>query len=145
MSNRMTLVPKPDYTKLAADLVGKKELFEYAFEIKTDIRDRTVKHHKDYKGSSFKKYTKAYARRKGVSRSDVDLMGRKAGSRMMNSMEAYANDKESVIHFSDQMKNNLAVYNSETREFFEFSKEDEKEIRKMYEKDLDKAIRKWER
>ena len=145
MSNRMTLVPKPDYIKLARDLVGKAELLEYATEIAVNIKDRTVKKQVDYKGTPFKKYTKDYALMKGVSRSDVDLMGINAGTRMMNNMKTYAKEKESVIYFGDANKNELAYKNNKYRKFFEFSNGDEKEIIKMYEKDIDKAIRKWER
>ena len=145
MSNRMTLVPKPDYIKLARDLVGKAELLEYATEIAVDIKDRTVKKQVDYKGTPFKKYTKDYALMKGVSRSDVDLMGINAGTRMMNNMKTYAKEKESVIYFGDAKKNKLAYKNNKYRKFFEFSNGDEKKIIKMYEKDIDKAIRKWER
>lgn len=145
MSNRMTLVPKPDYIKLARDLVGKAELLEYATEIAVNIKDRTVKKQVDYKGTPFKKYTKDYALMKGVSRSDVDLMGINAGTRMMNNMKTYAKEKESVIYFGDANKNELAYKNNKYRKFFEFSNGDEKKIIKMYEKDIDKAIRKWER
>ena len=149
MSNRMVLTPKPDYTKLARDLVGKAELLEYATEIITDIRDRTQSG-LDYKNNSFKEYSEDYAEKKGVVRSDVTLTGITAGDRMLLEMHQYATETESVIHFPDANKNDLAYKHMKgigvpKRLFFEFSKEDEKEIQRMYNEDLDKAIRKWER
>jgi len=146
MSNpRMSLTPKPNFNKLAASLVTKKDMMDLAIDLTTAVRNRTQTKHVDYKGSPFKPYSQGYAISKGVGRNNVTLTGISAGSRMLNSMKQKATKTESYIYFADSNKNDLAVKNSKTRQFFEAGKDDENMLNTTYKKMLDKKIKAWER
>jgi len=139
----MYLVPKPDFRKLGESLVTQKDMLELAITLTTDIRNRTAVHGVDYHNQAFRKYTPNYAKRKGSSK--VDLLGKTTGPRMLNNMKQKATKKDAVIYFADSGKNDLAVWNSDTREFFEISSPNETKILKEYEKKLDAHIKRWER
>jgi len=139
----MTLTPIPNFGKLGNSLMTKKDILKLAIDTTTSIRKRTKEQGVDFRGTPFKNYTKPYAIRKGQS--FVNLTGTSAGSRMLNSMKQTATGKKGFIYFGDSDKNNLAIYNSKLREFFEIGKDDEKMISKNYEALLRKKISKWER
>lgn len=142
MSDRMTLTPVPNFSKLADKLISAKDLRDFALTATKEIRNRTQLQNVDEDGQSFKKYTPQYAKAKKQNR--VTLTGISAGSRMLNNMKVKSNNKEAIIYFSDGNKEKIAGYNMKTRKFFGFSKEQEKGINKKYRKLIDKRIKDWE-
>ena len=94
------------------------------------IEDRT-QDGKGYKGGAFKGYSEKYAkfrRKKGRSQ-NVDLQ---FTGRMLGSMTSKADRKKATIFFTRAEEAKKAAMNNKTRPFFGFSREEEKQLGKVF-------------
>jgi phage gpG-like protein len=94
------------------------------------IEDRT-QDGKGYKGGAFKGYSEKYAkfrRKKGRSQ-NVDLQ---FTGRMLGSMTSKADSKKATIFFTRAEEAKKAAMNNKTRPFFGFSREEEKQLGKVF-------------
>lgn len=94
------------------------------------IEDRT-QDGKGYKGGAFKGYSEKYAkfrRNKGRSQTvDLQFTGR-----MLGSMTSKADRKKATIFFTRAEEAKKAAMNNKTRPFFGFSREEEKQLGKVF-------------
>ncbi len=72
------------------------------------IKDRTSNLHKDSDRKTFKRYSKSYAKRKGVARNAVDLV---LSKQMMNAMSKKVEKNTAILFFNDSFAEKKAVWN----------------------------------
>ena len=112
-----------------------KALFKTAAIGLNIIQDRTAKG-VDMNGQRFKPYSEKYAffrAKKGRTPVNVDL---NFTGQMMGDMSLKANSKRAVIYFLRGSEAKKAFHNNKTRAFFGFSRLEEKQLAKTFERFL---------
>ncbi len=112
-----------------------KALFKTASTGLNMIQDKTAKG-VDVDGRPFKPYSEKYAffrAKNGRTHVNVDL---NFTGQMMANMSVKANSKRAEIFFLRPSEGKKAFYNNKTREFFGFSRLQEKQLAKTFERFL---------